>query len=125
MNKTARDLVKQRQTQEAQPEQAAQVPTVPPEETDAPEGEGTTSIVGRLALFNCQTGIYSTHDDGAEIAQGSEYIAHGDLTIHGWIRFDPDGGPVTSVTGLYFDPAWKLPPRPSLGEMDNLRGGSG
>ena len=78
----------------------------------------TVTPVGRLMLFNCQTGVYSTHDDGAEVPQGSEFIAHADSAIHGWIRFDPDGGPVTSVMGGYFAPDWRLPQRSSLGEID-------
>ena len=52
---------------------------------------------------------------------GTEFIAHADTAIHGWIRFDPDGGPVTSVVGGYLAPDWRLPQRSSLGEMDKSR----
>ena len=37
-------------------------------------GAATVTSVGRLLLFNCQHGIYRTHDDGAELPDGTEFM---------------------------------------------------
>ena len=91
---------------------------VVPDDTPILDEASTVTSIGRLILFNCQSGVYSTHDDGEAVPQDAAFIAHAGDARHGWIRFDPDGGPVTSVTGGFFDPDWKLPSRQSLGETD-------
>ena len=122
-NQTAavQEIVKQRangQPQAAVPEPAQAEPSALVVQDATTLGEmSTVTSAGRLMLFNCQTGVYSTHDDGEEVPQGSEFIAHADSAIHGWIRFDPDGGPITRLWAATF-PTGSLPLRSSLREMD-------
>ena len=122
-NQTAavQEIVKQRangQPQAAVPEPAQAEPGALVVQDATTLGEvSTVTSAGRLMLFNCQTGVYSTHDDGEEVPQDSEFIAHADSAIHGWIRFDPDGGPITEIVGGYFSD-WKLPLLKSLPDRD-------
>jgi hypothetical protein len=57
--------------------------------------------------------------------RGSEFIAHAGDAIHGWIRFDPEGGPATSLVGGFFDPEWRLPLKSSLPDRDSAGWGIG
>jgi hypothetical protein len=72
-----------------------------------------------LKRFNGQTGVYSA--EGEEIPAESEFIAFAGDTFHGWVRFDPDGGPTSSEMGPYFGD-WKPPLRADLGIQTRLSG---
>jgi hypothetical protein len=70
------------------------------------------SDVGRLMKF--VKGKWETGDD--EVAEGTEFVAHVDQLMRGWVRFD-DGKVTDRRIGKVAD-GFKPPPREELGDTD-------
>jgi hypothetical protein len=71
----------------------------------------------RLLSFNGSTGIHRTIDDGAEVPDGTQFIALLHATRKGFIRFNGPGVP-PDIRMVGIDEAVATPTRESLGDTD-------
>jgi len=74
------------------------------------------STVGRLIKFS-KDGTFITHDDGAPVNPGAEFIVLADQTLIGWVKFGAPGEQPERNMGLLFD-GFVMPPRETLGDLD-------
>jgi hypothetical protein len=82
------------------------------------------SIVGRRMKFDGKEGLFVTHDDGKPITEDAEFVALCDQTVVGYIRFHGKGEPPDQVMGLLYD-GFVMPPRESLGDLDESKWATG
>jgi hypothetical protein len=76
-----------------------------------------TAIVGRLIKFS-KDGTFVTSDDEQTIDVDTDFYALCDEVQIGWIKYAQEEGDETQrVAGLYYD-GFELPPRVSLGDLD-------
>jgi hypothetical protein len=77
----------------------------------------SSSHVGRLFRFDGGEGMFTTPDDGNEVAEGTEFVALCDQTQAGYIKFNGAGNPPDRVCGLIYD-GFRVPARQTLGDQD-------
>jgi hypothetical protein len=76
-----------------------------------------TAIVGRLVKFS-KDGLFVTSDDDQPIDADTDFFALADEVQIGWIKYGQEEGDETQrVAGLFYD-GFALPPRASLGDLD-------
>jgi hypothetical protein len=76
-----------------------------------------TAIVGRLIKFS-KDGVFVTSDDEQTIDVDTDFYALCDELQVGWIKYAQEEGDETQrVAGLHYD-GFELPPRVSLGDLD-------
>jgi hypothetical protein len=78
------------------------------------------NIVGRMVKFSKDSQFVTT-DGGEPVDEAAEFIALGDETLIGWIRFHRDDEtPPDRVQGLLYD-GFEMPPRERLGDTDETK----
>lgn len=78
------------------------------------------NIVGQMVKFSKDSQFVTT-DGGEPVDEAAEFIALGDETLIGWIRFHRDDEtPPDRVQGLLYD-GFEMPPRERLGDTDETK----
>jgi hypothetical protein len=80
-----------------------------------------SSMVGLLIKFN-KHGKFATAD-GTEISEETDFIAHCDQTLVGWIKFNDDAPPDRHMGQLY--DGYIPPPRAELGDTNQSQWSAG
>jgi hypothetical protein len=78
------------------------------------------SIPGRMVVFDPKRIGFITKDDGKLVRPDSEFIAHCEGILVGWIKFNGKGQQPTRHMGQLFR-GFKMPDRNSLGDLDESK----
>jgi hypothetical protein len=74
-------------------------------------------IAGQLVKFS-KAGTFTIVENDEEISPDTDFVALCDEVFVGWVKFNGEGEPPTRHQGLLYSGGFNMPPRNSLGDLD-------